>query len=282
MEEAGDPVAAVGAVQPSSPLHRQRVPQFLFQHLQERSGTAMSRAPRRRGLQWGEQPSIASHELGQDGEEMLRAAGPLTSLRAASRCFHSLSSMACSWSSRPSCLLSCSAKRCIFSLWERGGGNGKEGARGEVAGVWEAPRGGQFCSGPQYLHLLQLCQALSLLLLQLLQLLRLLLLLLLRLRLLPPLLLLHELRRGTARITLPFPKSHRLQLFGDFPHTLWWGTSLAPDRSLYLLGPLPLLGPISLLDLQVVLEEGQADFGIAALAFQQLSSLLRLLAPQIL
>lgn len=166
----------------------------------------------------GEESSPPSYpaKLGQDGEGMIGPAGPLTSLRAASRCFHSLSSMACSWSSRSSCLLSCSAKRCIFSLWERGGGNGKEGARGEVAGVQEAPRGGQFCSGPRYLHLLQLCQALSLLLLQLLQLLRLLLLLLLRLRSLPPLLLLRELRWGTARVTLPFPKSHRLQLFGDF------------------------------------------------------------------
>lgn len=71
---------------------------------------------------------------------------------------------------------------------------------------------------PQYLHLLQLSQALSLLLLQLLQLLRLLLLLLLRLRSLPPLLLLQELRgaRPPASPPLP-PKAIAYSFGGNFP-----------------------------------------------------------------
>jgi len=43
VEEAADPVAAVGAVQPFSLPHRQRVPQLLLQHLEKISSTATSR-----------------------------------------------------------------------------------------------------------------------------------------------------------------------------------------------------------------------------------------------
>lgn len=191
---------------------------------------------------------------------------PLTSLRAASRCFHSLSSMACSSSSRPSCLLSCFSSSCIFSLWERRGGKGKGFARGEVEGIHLGRRGK---AAPRYLHLLQLHQVLGLLLLQLLQLLRLLLLLPPHLRLLPPLLLLQELRGDSPRhAARPQPSP------GFAPP----GVPGSP----HLLGQLSLLSPVDLLALQVALEEGQACFGVAALAFQHLGPLLGLLAPQLL
>lgn len=74
VEEAADPVSAAGAGQPSPPLHQQRVPQLLLQHLEEKS--IMSHVtgacpPPSCPVRWA--------EMGGD---------VLTSLRAARRCFH--------------------------------------------------------------------------------------------------------------------------------------------------------------------------------------------------